>query len=127
VHEAGSGGAALDLLEREPGIDLLLVDFAMPGMSGADVARRAKSLRPALPAVFITGYADHRALAGVGDSHIIGKPFQPHELAHKVRAALVGSQPAPQPAGGPHGGAARQMSELRARIDRLKSRRSGRN
>ena len=127
VHEAGSGGAALDLLEREPGIDLLLVDFAMPGMSGADVARRAHSLRPALPAVFITGYADHRALAGVSDSHIIGKPFQPHELAHKVRAALVGSEPAPQPAGGTQGGAARQMSELRARIDRLKSKRSGRN
>ena len=58
------------------------------------------SLRPALPAVFITGYADHRALGGVSESHIIGKPFQPHELAHKVRAALVGSEPAPQPAGG---------------------------
>jgi signal transduction histidine kinase/DNA-binding NarL/FixJ family response regulator len=127
VYEAGSGGAALDLLEREPAIDLLLVDFAMPGMSGADVARRAQSLRPALPAVFITGYADHRALGEVSESHIIGKPFQPHELAQKVRAALVGSELAAQPAAGPQGGVARQMSELRARIDRLKSRRRGRN
>jgi CheY-like chemotaxis protein len=127
VHEAGSGGAALDLLEREPAIDLLLVDFAMPGMSGADVARHAQSLRPALPTVFITGYADHRALGGVSESHIVGKPFQPHELAQKVRAALAGSEPPPQPAGGTPGGLATQMNELRARIDRLKSGRSRRN
>jgi CheY-like chemotaxis protein len=126
VHEAGSGGAALDLLEREPAIDLLLVDFAMPGMSGADVARRAQSLRPALPAVFITGYADHRALGGISESHIIGKPFQPHELAQKVRAALVGLEPAPQPDSGTRSGSAWHINELRARIDRLKSRRSGR-
>jgi signal transduction histidine kinase len=92
VYEAGSGGAALDLLEREPGIDLLLVDFAMPGMSGADVARRAHSLRPSLPTLFITGYADHRALAEVSDSRIIGKPFEPAELALKVRGALMDSQ-----------------------------------
>jgi len=89
VHEAGSGGAALDLLQREPRIDLLLIDFAMPGMSGADVVRRVHTTRPFLPAVFITGYADHTALGGVGENHIIGKPFQLDELAHKVRAALA--------------------------------------
>ena len=57
VHEAGSGGAALDLLEREEKIDLMLVDFAMPGMSGADVrVKRTRQSRscppcssPALP------------------------------------------------------------------------------
>lgn len=89
VHEAGSGGAALDLLQREPCIDLLLVDFAMPGMSGADVVRRVHITRPLLPTVFITGYADHSALGDVGENHIIGKPFHRDELAHKVRAALV--------------------------------------
>ncbi|MEJ0020592.1 MAG: response regulator [Acetobacteraceae bacterium] len=89
VHEAGSGGAALDLLEREARIDLLLVDFAMPGMSGADVARRVHRTRPSLPTVFITGYADHSALGAVGEGRIIGKPFRPDELAHKVRAALA--------------------------------------
>jgi signal transduction histidine kinase/CheY-like chemotaxis protein len=93
VFEAGSGGVALDLIEHEPGIDLLLVDFAMPGMSGADVARRIHAVRPFLPAVFITGYADHSALGGVGESNIIGKPFGLEELAHKVRAALVAATP----------------------------------
>ena len=89
VLEAGSGGAALDLLQHQPNIDLLLVDFAMPGMSGADVARSAHSSKPALPTLFITGYADHRALRGVSESRIIGKPFTPDELAFKVRAALA--------------------------------------
>jgi CheY-like chemotaxis protein len=88
VHEAGSGGAALDMLQREPRIDLMLIDFAMPGMSGADVARRVRSTRPLLPTLFITGFADHSALACIGEGRIIGKPFHQEELAHKVRAAL---------------------------------------
>jgi signal transduction histidine kinase len=89
VHEAGSGGAALDVLAHEPRIDLMLVDFAMPGMSGADVARRAQRTNPHMPTLFITGFADRAALAGVNESHIIGKPFRRHELAHKVRVALA--------------------------------------
>jgi signal transduction histidine kinase len=91
VLEAGSGGAALDLLQREPKIDLMLIDFAMPGMSGADVARNVHTTRPAMPTLFITGYADHRALRGVSETHIIGKPFTPDELAYKVRAGLAES------------------------------------
>jgi signal transduction histidine kinase len=88
VLEAGSGGAALDLLQRQPNIDLMLIDFAMPGMTGADVARSVHSTKPTMPTLFITGYADHRALRGVSENHIIGKPFTPDELAFKVRAAL---------------------------------------
>jgi signal transduction histidine kinase len=89
VHEAGSGGAALELLEREPKIDLMLVDYAMPGMTGADIARHAHVTKPFLPTLFITGFADLTALAGVSESHIIGKPFHQHELAVKVRVALA--------------------------------------
>ena len=57
VHEVGSGGAALDFLEREQNIDLMLIDFAMPGMSGADVARRVHMSAPSLPTLFVTGFA----------------------------------------------------------------------
>ena len=89
VHEAGSGAAALELLSREPRIDLMLVDFAMPGMSGADVARRVRSTKPLMPTLFITGFADRSALDGVSETHIISKPFHRHELAHKVRIALA--------------------------------------
>ena len=89
VHEAGSGGAALELLAREPNIDLMLVDYAMPGMSGTDVARHVRATKPLLPTLFITGFADLTALVGVSESHIIGKPFHQHELAVKVRVALA--------------------------------------
>jgi len=88
VLEAGSGGAALDILERETGIDLLIVDFAMPGMNGAEVARLAHLRQPNLPALFVTGFADRGALAGVDDAFIVGKPFHYDELAGKVQLAL---------------------------------------
>ncbi|MGA8402748.1 MAG: response regulator [Stellaceae bacterium] len=89
VYEAGSGGAALELLEHQPKIDLMLVDYAMPGMSGADIARHVQATKPLLPTLFITGFADLTALAGVSESHVIGKPFHQHELAVKVRVALA--------------------------------------
>jgi signal transduction histidine kinase/ActR/RegA family two-component response regulator len=93
VLEAGSGAGALDVLEREPKIDLVLIDFAMPGMSGAEVARRIQAKRPALPILFITGFADRTALAGVSEAQIVSKPFLDHELAEKVRLALTGGTP----------------------------------
>ena len=89
VVEAGSGGAALDILAREPTIDLLIIDFAMPGMSGAEVARQAWAKRPTLPILFITGFADRAALAGVSETHIVGKPFVNDELATKLRSILI--------------------------------------
>ena len=87
VVEAGSGGAALDLLEREPEIDLMMIDFAMPGMNGAEVARQAQAKRPTLPMLFVTGFADRTALAGVSEAQIIGKPFIDDELATRCVAS----------------------------------------
>jgi signal transduction histidine kinase len=88
VLEAGSGGAALDILDREPGIELLILDFAMPGMNGAEVARLAQIKRANLPVLFVTGFADRGALLAIDDACIIGKPFVQDELAFKVRRAL---------------------------------------
>jgi signal transduction histidine kinase/CheY-like chemotaxis protein len=94
VLEAGSGGAALDLLDREPTIDLLIVDFAMPGMNGAEVARQALAKRPSLPILFVTGFADRTAMAGIVESQIIAKPFVNDELASKVRLAIASGRSA---------------------------------
>ena len=93
VIEAGSGGAALEVLDREADIDLLLVDFAMPGMNGAEVAREVHARRPGLPVLFVTGYADTEALVSAGDDGIIRKPFVEKDLAAKLRSVL-GSAPA---------------------------------
>jgi len=89
VVEAGSGGAALDRAKRDCTIDLAIVDFAMPGMSGIELARRFKQTRPALPILFITGFVDHAVLAGIGEAEIIGKPFTSADLADKVGLALA--------------------------------------
>jgi signal transduction histidine kinase/CheY-like chemotaxis protein len=88
VVEAGSGGAALDVLDRHSKIDVLLVDFAMPGMNGAEVAREAHVRRPGLPILFVTGYADTDALATAADEAILRKPFLERDLAAKLREVL---------------------------------------
>ena len=91
VMEVGSGGAALDLLSREASVDLVILDFAMPGMNGVDVARELWSKYPTLPVVFVTGYADDFLLKEIGHARIIKKPFVGDELVTKVQAALTKS------------------------------------
>jgi PAS domain S-box-containing protein len=82
VQEADSGAAALALLEKRAP-DLLLVDFAMPGLNGAEVAQAARKRYPGLPIVFVTGYAESSQLeAAVGaDVPVLRKPFSLDELA----------------------------------------------
>jgi signal transduction histidine kinase/ActR/RegA family two-component response regulator len=88
ILEVGSGGAALDLLDGAD-VDLVVLDFAMPGMNGMEVAQQVHSKFPTLPVLFITGFADKVALGKVGDAGIIKKPFLGDELANKVHAALA--------------------------------------
>lgn len=89
VLEAGSGGGAFEWLEHERMIDLIVMDFAMPGMNGAEVARQVKIKRPTLPILFITGFADRAAISDIEGAQIIGKPFSRDELADKVMEVLA--------------------------------------
>ena len=91
VIEAGSGGAALEQLERHPKIDAVILDFAMPGMNGADLARELRARRPRVPILFATGYADAEALTDIGDHLIVHKPFTQVELARKLSRTLAGA------------------------------------
>src|SRR5437763_15869843 len=84
VFEAGSGGAALELLDCHPETELAVIDFAMPGMNGAEVARQAASRRPGLPLVFVTGYVDTAAIEDNGEERIKKKPCMREGLANKV-------------------------------------------
>jgi DNA-binding LytR/AlgR family response regulator len=65
------------------------LDIQCRRMSGAELAERLRVKRPALPTLFITGYADHTALGGMSEAHIITKPFVTGALAEKVRRALA--------------------------------------
>jgi signal transduction histidine kinase len=94
VIEANSGSRALDLLERDERINLLITDHAMPGMTGTELARRVRSTRPELPVILASGYADVFDEAG-GQMLRLAKPFDQTELAAAIALAHQGK------AGGP--------------------------
>lgn len=88
VQEVEDGAAALAILDEfHP--DLLVLDFAMPGINGADTAVAARQRDAALRILFVTGFADSVALAAaVSGVPLLRKPFRPAELATAVRLAL---------------------------------------
>ena len=80
VMQAASGRDAMAQLDaRIP--DIMIVDFAMPGMSGVDVAAAAHRIIPHLPIVMVTGYAEEGVSADTSlISHILRKPFKIDDL-----------------------------------------------
>ncbi|WP_376964725.1 response regulator [Azospirillum sp. A26] len=87
VIEADSGETALALLQEGAEIDALVTDFAMPGMNGAEVVRTVRTLRPGLPALIVTGYADTPDL---GEAvRLLRKPFSPNQIAEQLAAMLA--------------------------------------
>jgi CheY-like chemotaxis protein len=97
VFEAESGPQALDILQRGGRIDLLLVDFAMPEMDGAELLRRVRKLRPGIPALMVTGYVKDRASLEAVEVEILRKPFPLAALGARVRDLLGLTQEVPHP------------------------------
>jgi PAS domain S-box-containing protein len=98
VTEAGDGPEMLELLERNPGgYDLIISDYAMPRLSGAEAVRRARRIRPGMPAVLMTGYADAPSLARRPDDvPLLAKPFTPEQMGAAIlRAAGAGGAAVP--------------------------------
>jgi CheY-like chemotaxis protein len=89
VLDADSGPRALEMLDEQPAIDAILLDFAMPGMNGAEVAEVVRRDRPALPILFVTGYADVEALRAIPEREVVRKPFRAEELAQRIDAMVA--------------------------------------
>jgi PAS domain S-box-containing protein len=92
VIEANDGTAALTkLVEPDLGIDLLLTDVVMPGINGRELADQAKTIRPRIRVLFMTGYSQD-AIVHQGrldsDIELIEKPFGSATLAARVRSVL---------------------------------------
>jgi PAS domain S-box-containing protein len=100
VIEAGDGSELLSCLSQGTGgCDLVISDYAMPHVSGAEVIRQARELRPGLPAIIITGYADTRSISQRPDDVLVlSKPFTPAQLASAMQSALGPRQRASAPA-----------------------------
>ncbi|HEV7372537.1 PAS domain-containing protein [Arenibaculum sp.] len=90
VVEAADGPSGLAALE-ETAPDLMVVDFAMPGMNGAEMAKAARRRRPDLPIVFASGYADTAALESVAGPRapVLRKPFRIEDLQAALRDAMA--------------------------------------
>jgi CheY-like chemotaxis protein len=94
VVEANSGNEALGILKNGRNIDLLITDFSMPKMNGAQLAEAARQLRSDLPILLATGYAD----LPTGTDHglpRLGKPYQQEQLASAIAETLKGKNVQP--------------------------------
>jgi signal transduction histidine kinase len=88
VAEAQDGETGLRKLEElQPA--LAIIDYLMPGMNGGEVARKARQQFPALPILFISGYADSEAIAAIPRAQLLRKPILPKELEKAVSGALA--------------------------------------
>ena len=85
--EARDGDAGLDALTRcQP--CAAIIDFVMPGMNGAEVARRARLLLPELPVIFVSGYFDTEALNEIAGATIVRKPVDLDGLQRTISSVL---------------------------------------
>lgn len=87
VIEANSGDDALSILRDGRAVDLLITDYSMPRMNGVQLAVAARQIRPELPILLATGYAELPAGSGV-DLPRIGKPYQQDQLAAEITKVL---------------------------------------
>jgi PAS domain S-box-containing protein len=86
VIEADDPTHALALLAAHGDLELALVDFAMPGMNGVELAAQARALRPGMPVILLTGYFDIDAVPQ--DVAVLRKPFTETSLSRAIAAAL---------------------------------------
>ena len=100
VEQAESGPAALAIISGERPL-LVILDYVMPEMDGAETAREIAKIDPDLPIIFSTGHSALRALRQAADgAPVLEKPFSLAELdeliketlaeARKVRSAATG-------------------------------------
>jgi PAS domain S-box-containing protein len=85
VVQAGSGVEAMTQLDEH--IEVLVTDYAMPGMTGGELAGLVGEIFPQLPVVFITGYADIDVL-GLEQARVVQKPFREQDLSARIWSAL---------------------------------------
>ena len=94
VTSASSGLQALDLIQQNVP-DVLVLDIAMPGISGLTVAKDARRQTPDLPILFISAHAHRDTIdAEIGNAHLLRKPFLSHELNTAIRRCLDARQAA---------------------------------
>jgi CheY-like chemotaxis protein len=91
VHVADGGHQAISLVAANPdAIDAVLLDLTMPELSGPEVFKRLREMRPGLPVVLMSGYHEDELSDEVGAAinGFVQKPFTATDLASRMRVAL---------------------------------------
>jgi CheY-like chemotaxis protein len=92
VLAAADGDEALTIYrERRPEVDLVLLDFTMPGLTGLQVLHKLRALNPDVRVIFASGHIDEpggESLLSAGARALVPKPYRPEELVRRVRQVL---------------------------------------
>ena len=82
----------LAMLRRAPAdFDLIVTDYAMPLMSGGDMLKQARELRPDIPGIIISGYADGQSIADKpSEVVVLTKPFTLDQMSAAIGALTAG-------------------------------------
>ena len=86
--EAFSAHEALTLMQRRSDIDVLITDYAMPGMTGLELAEAVRALRPGMPVLLTTGYSDVPEGQSF-DYPWLEKPYREEDLTVRLAELLA--------------------------------------
>ncbi len=90
VDTAEDGPSSLALVEQQA-YDVVILDYRMPGMNGAELCRRIRELQPGVRGVFLTGFPTIDTVypaIDAGADHVLAKPVDPAELLRIVEQEL---------------------------------------
>jgi CheY-like chemotaxis protein len=89
VVQASGGHHALQLLRSAPGVDLVVTDVRMPEMTGPELAQHVRSIRPDLPIIYVTGFAEELLRIEPGAAErLLTKPYDVQGLTRLLERAL---------------------------------------
>jgi len=93
VVTASDGDEGLELVRAGGEFDMVVSDVVMPSMDGPAMAREIRKLKPDLPVLFMSGYAEAqlREQIDIAQMHFIPKPFSVQQIGDKVREVLAGA------------------------------------
>ena len=91
VVTAADGEEGLAAIANQGEFDMVVSDVVMPGMDGPKMVRAIRKLHPAMPILFMSGYAEEqlRKDINIDDMHFIPKPFSVQQIADKVGEVLA--------------------------------------
>jgi CheY-like chemotaxis protein len=98
IEAPGPADALMIASETDEAFDVVVTDVVMPGLSGGDLADRLEELRPGVPVLFVSGYADAEVI-GRGQlragRQLLSKPFTGAELAYRVQELFASARSGP--------------------------------